>query len=97
MKIDFSKQMKNLDGTISQDAPTLGTVAIRALVEELGQDDKATGQEKFDRALLAQRLVDAGEIEISVEEAQLIKARIGKAFAPLIVMGAWQIIEGEAA
>ena len=94
MKINFSQKLKNLDGSVSDEAPTLGAIAVRALVETLEGDQKATGEDKFKRAVLAQKVHDAGEIDISVEEVSKIKSRIGQAFPPVIVFAAWSLLDG---
>lgn len=94
MKLDFSKPLKNLDGSVSEGAPLLRDVSIRALVETLDSDRNKSGEDKFKRAVLAQRLLGSSDIEVSVEEVSLIKQRIGEFFAPVLVYGAWKILEG---
>lgn len=94
MKIDFSQKLKNLDGTVSDDAPTLGLISVRALVETLEGDEKATGEDKFKRAVLAQKVHIAEEVDLPIEEISEIKKRIGKAFGPAVVYAAWSALEG---
>lgn len=94
MKIDVSQPLKNLDGSVSDGAPLLREVAIKALVETLESDRNSSGEDKFGRAVLAQKLVDAADIELSVEEIGAIKKRIGALYSPVLVYGAWTAIEG---
>jgi hypothetical protein len=50
-------------------------------------------EEKVKRFRLAEIAAKGGEREVKVEDAALIKALIGKAFAPLVVGRAYDIIE----
>lgn len=93
VKINFSKKLMNLDGTIGEENPTLATVSIKALIEHLEGDERATGEDKFKRAVLAQKLLPEGEIELPVEDIARIKERVGRAYQPMIVFAAWSALE----
>lgn len=97
MKIDVSKKIANLDGSVAEGAPSLSDVMLKALLEDLRGDEHQTGKDKFDRALLAQRIQQADKTaEITAEEIATIKDRIGRAFSPVVVFGAWNLLEGGA-
>jgi hypothetical protein len=50
-------------------------------------------EEKVKRFRLAEIAAKGGEREVKVEDVALIKTLIGKAFAPLVVARAYDIIE----
>ncbi|SCB18581.1 hypothetical protein [Rhizobium lusitanum] len=93
MKVNFSQKLANLDGSTSDEAPTLGDVSVKALVENLRGDEVASGEDKFKRAVLAQKILPGGEIELPVEELATVKDRIGKACHPVVVLAAWNLLE----
>lgn len=75
---------------------TLGACAISAL---LGPDEAASGVEKMQRWLLAERIYPGGVQEVTAEEIGLIKARIGKCYNAVAVGPAYRLLEspGESA
>ena len=89
MKIDFSQKLKNLDDSVSEEAPTLSLIAVRALVETLPGDETSTGEDKFKRAVLAQSIMNGGEVNINAEDVSIIKKRVGIAFGASIVYATW--------
>lgn len=94
MKVDFSRKLSNLDGSIADDAPSLSEVVLKALLEDLRGDEVQSGKDKFDRALLAQRIHQSdGEADVTAEEVAMIKDRVGRAYPPLAVLRAWTILE----
>lgn len=113
MKIDFDKEIVDLDGKpiketrqmVREDGVvvTMETDEIRTLksvcrfaLSWTFNDEKVEGDEKFKRFSLAERIVTAtGPIDVKVEEIALLKSLIGKAFGPVIVGRAYQILEGE--
>ncbi len=53
-----------------------------------------SGEEKVRRAALAQRIYTSKEpLALKVEDVALIKKLVGKAYAPLVVMRAWSILD----
>src|SRR5262249_44686005 len=96
MKIDFSAVIKDLDGEAVKDGDkvaTLGRVACTALLASYADEQNLPAEDKVRRFLLAEIAAKGGEREVKVEDAALIKQLIGKAFAPLVVASAYDIIE----
>ena len=101
-EIDFSAQIKNIDGTIIRtcelDTPacktptTLAAVASAAL---LADDPKqpTTGTDKVKRYVLAVKVYPGGKISLPVEDITLIKERIATIFPPLIVGRSYDILD----
>lgn len=97
MKIDFSKPLLALNGAalMTRESTgdtrnlTLKEAAIEALMSEL-DNERATGEQKFRRGLLAQRIYESNSaVEITVEEAALIKDRIGRGYPASVVLAAY--------
>jgi hypothetical protein len=96
MKIDFSAIIKDLDGDAVKDGErdaTLGRVACTALLATYADEQNLVAEDKVKRFRLAEIASKGGEQEIKVDDVALIKKLIGKAFAPLIVARAYDIIE----
>ena len=96
MKIDFSAVIKDLDGDAVKDGETdatLGRVASTALLASYADEQNLPAEDKVKRFRLAEIAAKGGEREVKVEDVALIKTLIGKAFAPLIVGRAFDIIE----
>ena len=96
MKIDFSAVIKDLDGDPVKDGEkdaTLGRVACSALLASYADEQGLRAEDKVKRFRLAEVAAKGGEQEMKVEDVALLKSLIGKAFAPLIVARAHDIIE----
>jgi hypothetical protein len=96
MKIDFSAVIKDLDGDPVKDGEkdaTLGRVACTALLASYADEQNLAAEDKVRRFRLAEIAAKGGEREVKVEDVALIKQLIGKAFAPLVVARAYDIIE----
>jgi hypothetical protein len=96
MKIDFSSVIKDLDGDAVKDGEkdtTLGRVACAALLASYADEQNLPAEDKVKRFRLAEVTSKGGEQEIKIDDVALIKKLIGKAFAPLIVARAYDIIE----
>lgn len=96
MKIDFSAAITNLDGTPAKDGDadvTLGKVSCGALLATYPDEQHLSGEEKVKRFRLAETAAKGGEQEIKVEDVALLKKLIAKAFPPLVVGRAYDIIE----
>jgi hypothetical protein len=100
MKINFDSELKALDGAALQTGGneskpfTLKLAAVEALMRDTDQDAKQSGEQKLKRFDLAERIFKGGEIEITPEEAALIKERIGKGFTPAVVGPAFRLLNG---
>jgi hypothetical protein len=96
MKIDFSAVIKDLDGGAVKDGDydaTLGRVACTALLASYADEQNLPAEDKVRRFRLAEIAAKGGEREVKVEDVALIKTLTGKAFAPLVVARAYDIIE----
>jgi hypothetical protein len=95
MKIDFSAAIKDLDGEAVKDGEkdaTLGRVACTALLASYADEQNLAAEDKVKRFRLAEVAARGGEQEMKVDDVALVKTLIGKAFAPLIVGRAYDII-----
>ena len=97
MKRDFSTALVGLGDAKLVDgegvALTLASVAVSALMGTYQDEQGITGEEKFKRYQIAQRLSSAGTQEVTAEEVALIKRLIGKAYTPMVVGPAYIALE----
>jgi hypothetical protein len=96
MKIDFSSAIKDFDGDAVKDGDkdaTLGRVACTALLASYADEQNLPAEDKVKRFRLAEIAAKDGAQEMKVDDVALMKKLIGKAFAPLIVGRAFDIIE----
>lgn len=96
MKRDFRQPIVNFEGTQLKDDGrdvTLATVAINALLAAI-PNEIVTGEAKARRYALALKInADPGDVNVTVEELALLKAEIGKVYAPLVVGRAYDLLE----
>jgi hypothetical protein len=96
MKIDFSYILKDMTGAdIKQPRPlSLSEVSAGALLGTYDDDKNSSAESKIQRYKLAHKMftkdeegkqVSVGELDITPEEAVLIKKYVNKAYAVLIV------------
>lgn len=90
--VDLSQDLKNLDGTSLPEPQTLGAVLQNALLFPYQDEPNLAGEEKMRRASLALR-IHSGDGEMTVEEIALCKKLVAKAYAPLVVLRAWQALD----
>ena len=90
--IDFSQELKNIDGSSLPEALTLGAVVQNSLLFPFADEKDLSGEEKAKRAGLALR-IHAGEGNLTAEDIALCKRLVGKAYAPLVVYRAWQALD----
>lgn len=94
MQIDFSRKLSQLDGSDFPEFETLNKVATFALTITYPGDESLTPLKKFERGHLAMKIHAAtAPVEFTSEDAADLKALIGRAFGPLIVAQAFDIIE----
>lgn len=96
MKINVDTVLKQLNGLPLKEGDndfTLKSAAIEALML-MSPDDQAGGEEKFSRYNLAIKVNAGGEVELTPEEAAMIKQRIGKIFGPSVLGPAWTLLNG---
>jgi hypothetical protein len=98
MKIDFDAPILDADGQTLKQSPDgpdalLSSVAVQALFAVLPGDDKLAPQKKADIGALGLKLHSGGEQELTVENIALIKERVARMFAPLVVTRAWALLD----
>lgn len=96
MQRNFDTILKDFDGNPIVDGGrelTLKLVSVNSLMVPYPDETTLTGDEKMSRYLLAQRIHPGGVIELRVEEVAKLKTLIGKAYGPIVVGPAFQILE----
>lgn len=106
MKVNFSQPLidvrdnseltfeENKKGKVVEKVLTLQYAAAEALgvvFDDEAKDLRST--EKLKRGLLIQQIWQRPECEISLEEASLIRERIGRLYGPLVVVAAENILD----
>ncbi len=99
MKVPFNTILKQFDGTPikrqgSEATLILRDVAVESLLTVPRDEAQITGDEKAKRWFLASRVYANPAIDLTVEDIALIKKMIGKAYGPLVVGQAWELLEG---
>lgn len=64
---------------------TLRDVATKVLIETLKGDDALTAQAKLSHYVVAMKLRDADEVNLTLDEMKLIRDRVGIGYGPLVV------------
>lgn len=86
MKVTVTSPIKNLEGKAITDAQgvelTFRTLFYAAL-NNFKQDEVPTVETKAKCYALMQKLFKSKEVKITVDEAALLKERVGKLFSPL--------------
>lgn len=97
MKRDFNQELKGIPGSINPDAdgryPTLGAIAVGALLAPFQDEANLPGEEKLSRYKLAERVSQGGVQEVSAEEVALIKKLVAKGHVIAIVGPAYEALE----
>ncbi len=102
MKRNFDQLLTGLGGKplLNEDQQptnlTLGAICVQALLMTF-PDEQVTGEEKFRRYQLAERLSTGGEVEVTAEEVALLKNLAGKGYVPLMVGAVWKALEEQPA
>jgi hypothetical protein len=94
MKVDFAAPILDLKGGAlieNGEQVTLGAIASNALLAAYRDEADLAGEEKVKRYKLA--VIAEGEQDLSVEQVVLLKKLIAKAFAPLIVGRAYELLD----
>lgn len=107
MAINFDQQIPSPNGgpLLDKDGkplavqPTLGSLCETALVSQYADEidpvthkETITGQEKFDRWKLAQKL-HGKDVTLTAEELAKLKMLVGKAYSPAIVGPVWTMLD----
>lgn len=92
MKIDFDQTVKNFDGNdvIQDGAPmTLGIVCAFALNTAKAPDAK----QSVERGIMAMRVYNGGEHEVTPEQCAMCRAVLHEAWSPAIVAQAHGMLD----
>jgi len=100
MKINTKTKLKSLNGELLKDTladgktteMTLGSALINALLVPV-QNEK--GEEKVKKYELGVRIYQNDEIDLTAEEAALVKKRIGDVYGPIVVGQVFRLIENK--
>lgn len=95
MKVNMTTPLKSFSGEILKEGDeeiVLRQIVINALMVDDSQD-RTPAEEKFNRYMLAQRVHNDDEVELTAEEVSRVKSLIGKFFNPLVVGAAWNILD----
>lgn len=100
MKVDFTAEIKTLDGVAMFEENdgekvniTLRKVVLNALTAMFEDEKNLSGDEKMKRWELA-RKIHGGNNEVTAEDVTLIKKLVAKAFGVGIVGPAFTLLEG---
>lgn len=100
MKIDFLQPIKTLDGedipnpdSKTGDPLTLKTICINSLLASDRESEQESGEKKYERYLLAQKIHAGKEEDFKAEDIALIKKLVGKIYIPLVVGRAYQLLD----
>jgi hypothetical protein len=72
---------------------TLGIAAAEGLGAMFDDERTLASTERLKRGLLIEQIFKRPESEISIEEANLIRERIGKLYGPLVVVAAEKVLD----
>lgn len=103
MKRDFSATLTFAGTPVKEKADgnevqlNLGGVAVSALLVVNPAEQNVSGEEKFKRYKLAERLTGGGVVDVTVEELALIKKLIGSMYQPIVVGAAFELLERDSA
>jgi len=101
MKVKISMVLKDVKGdslmqpteTGKKELLNVKTILASALFN-MNPDDKVSGQEKYERGKLAEKIMTAvKEVELSVDEITKIKKLVGESYSPLIVWQIWDLLD----
>jgi len=71
---------------------TLGAAARHALCATFPDEKDLTGEQKFDRAMLAYRIKKKEDLDFDPDEISLIKKLIGKLYNQEVLLQAWPLL-----
>lgn len=100
--IDFSEELKGLDGQTLMEAGkdgkteplTLRSVSVFALIMAYEDERNLAATTKFERGLLAQRIHSAKKpMKLKADEVKTVKDLVGKAFGAMVVLAAWPLLD----
>lgn len=104
MTIDFTQVILDQDDKpindpmagAGKDIPlTLGRAVSHALNGMYPDEQSLSGEEKFNRGMLAFRVRDDTAAELKAEDIVLIKKTLAKLYGPAVIYRAYQILENK--
>lgn len=100
MQVDFSAPILDLLGNglpaKGGKVLTLGEVACEVLQAQFQDEANLSAQEKYKRYGLALKLAPGGEVDLTIEEAELLKRLIGKGCSALVMGRSFDMFEAAA-
>lgn len=96
MQVNFSAEIKDLSNLPikAEDRPlTLSSVCCNALMLTFNDEHSLPGDQKVRRFKLATMVVDGGQVDLTAEDVAEIKKVVGKAYGPLIVGRAYELLD----
>lgn len=96
MKIQFDTPILDLQGQPIPDGDksvTLASLSCAALSAQFNDETGLAAEEKYKRFKLGLKIVGGGEIDVSLDERALLKQLIGKAFPPVMVGRAFDLLD----
>jgi len=99
MKLVVTQTLKQFDGTPLKDMvngeavdATVRQAVVNALMAPVEGDDGVAKVRKYE---LAMRVYKEEEVDLTVEEAAIIKTAVGKSFAPIVVGQLFNLLDGK--
>lgn len=95
--IDFSQTITNYDGTPVKDNEqevTLKLLSVGALSAQFQDEQNLPPTDKFKRGDLALKIYNSTEpLSLKSEDVTMLKNVIGKAYGPMVVYKAYQLLD----
>lgn len=95
MKRDFGQPITSPFEPLPNFADTLGKVCVASLLGSYADEQGLSGEEKFRRYQLAERIHAGNMQDVSAEEIALLKKLIGKNWPPAVLGPAYEALEQE--
>lgn len=92
-KYNLDTQITDLENKPFADGATLRTVLLGACLSTLRGDELMDEKQKVPIYLLSKKISEKGDIELTAEDVVLLKGRVGKAYNPLVVGRAYEILD----
>lgn len=97
MLLNVSQSLTDFDGEVLEDNGKpflLRTACVNALMTTLEEDKNQPGEDKLTAYVLAKRLHEEDELDLTPEELTKLKDRVGKCFGPAVVGPVFQLLNG---
>jgi len=98
MKVNFSQAIKDFEGETVKDEMgkelSLSEICVKAILALFKSEENISGEEKYKRYKLSDKIYNKSEVELSAEEVAEVKKLVGKMYSPLVVGLVYDILEG---